>query len=120
MVPKMFEPLKFDFTLFAKVSILICRDGRVKPDVSPQCPSILTDKNRDLTCSLRHETAPEAVLTSTHNICFEQKYEKYQNLLSEKLPFLVVKCSMYTHGKKLSITHSLTKHFLFRFDKQSR
>ena len=25
----------------------------------------------------------EAVLTSTHNLCFEQKSEKYQNLLSE-------------------------------------
>ena len=24
----------------------------------------------------------EAVLTSTHNLCFEQKYEKYQNFLS--------------------------------------
>ena len=23
-----------------------------------------------------------------HNLCFEQKYEKYQNFLSEKLPFL--------------------------------
>ena len=23
---------------------------------------------------------------STHNLCFEQKYEKYQNFLSEKLP----------------------------------
>ena len=29
----------------------------------------------------------EAVLTSTHNLCFEQKYEKYQIVLSEKLPF---------------------------------
>ena len=29
----------------------------------------------------------KAVLTSTHNLCFEQKYEKYQYLLSEKLPF---------------------------------
>ena len=29
----------------------------------------------------------EAVLTSTHNLCFEQKYEEYQNFLSEKLPF---------------------------------
>ena len=26
----------------------------------------------------------EAVLTSTHNLCFEQKYEKYQSFLSEK------------------------------------
>ena len=25
----------------------------------------------------------EVVLTSTHNLCFEQKYEKYQNFLSE-------------------------------------
>ena len=24
---------------------------------------------------------------STHNLCFEQKYEKYQKFLCEKLPF---------------------------------
>ena len=35
----------------------------------------------------RVPTIGEAVLTSTHNLCFEQKYKKYQNLLSEKLPF---------------------------------
>ena len=29
----------------------------------------------------------DAVLMSTHNLCFEQKYEKYQNFLSETLPF---------------------------------
>ena len=29
----------------------------------------------------------EAVLRSTHNLCFDQKYEKYQNFLSEELPF---------------------------------
>ena len=29
----------------------------------------------------------EAVLTSTHNLCFEQKYEKYQNLYLKKLVF---------------------------------
>ena len=33
----------------------------------------------------------EAVLTSTHNLCFEQKYEKYQMFLSEKLPFFAGK-----------------------------
>ena len=27
----------------------------------------------------------EAVLTSNHNLGFEQKYEKYQNFLSEKI-----------------------------------
>ena len=37
----------------------------------------------------------EAVLTSTHNLCFEQKYEKYQNFLSENVHFLVVKFSVY-------------------------
>ena len=35
----------------------------------------------------------EAVLTSTHNLCFEQKFEKYQNFLSEIFHFLVVKFS---------------------------
>ena len=29
----------------------------------------------------------EAVLTSTHNLCFDQKYEKYQNFLSENFHF---------------------------------
>ena len=32
---------------------------------------------------------------STHNICFKQKYEKYQNFLSEIFHFLVVKFSVY-------------------------
>ena len=32
---------------------------------------------------------------STHNLCFEQKYEKYQIFLSENFPFLVVKFSIY-------------------------
>ena len=40
----------------------------------------------------------EAVLTSTHNLCFELKYEKYQNFLSVFFfffQFLVVKFSVY-------------------------
>ena len=37
----------------------------------------------------------EAVLTSTHSLCFEQKYEKYRNFLSENFHFLVVKFSVY-------------------------
>ena len=32
---------------------------------------------------------------STHSLCFEQKYEKYQNILSENFPFLVVKFSIH-------------------------
>ena len=27
----------------------------------------------------KHRLSAEAVLTSTYNLCFEQKYEKYQN-----------------------------------------
>ena len=37
----------------------------------------------------------EAVLTSTHNLYFEQKYEKYQSFLSENFLFLAVKISIY-------------------------
>ena len=37
----------------------------------------------------------EAVLTSNYNLCFEQKYEKYQNFLSENFQFLVVKFTVY-------------------------
>ena len=37
----------------------------------------------------------EAVLMSTHNLCFEQKYENYQSFLSENFQFLEVKFSIY-------------------------
>ena len=36
---------------------------------------------------------------STHNLCFEQKYEKYQIFLSEHFPFLVVKFSIYLNRR---------------------
>ena len=35
----------------------------------------------------RQNRLADAILTSTHNLCFEQKYEKYQNFLSENFPF---------------------------------
>ena len=41
----------------------------------------------------------EAVLTSTHILCFEQKNEKYQNFLSENFHFLVVKFSVYLNRR---------------------
>ena len=38
----------------------------------------------------------KAVLTSAHNLCFEQKYEKYQSFFYLKIfIFVVVKCSVY-------------------------
>ena len=36
---------------------------------------------------------------STHNLCFEQEYEKYRKFLSEKFPFLVVKFSIYLNRR---------------------
>ena len=43
----------------------------------------------------RENRLVEAVLTSTHNLCFEQNPEKYQNFLSENFHFLVAKFSIY-------------------------
>ena len=36
---------------------------------------------------------------STHNLCFEQKYEKYQNFLSENFQFLEVNFSIYLNRR---------------------
>ena len=36
---------------------------------------------------------------STHNLCFEQTYEKYQNFLSENFYYLVVKFSVYLNRR---------------------
>ena len=41
----------------------------------------------------------EVVLTSTHNLCFEQKYEKAKNFLSENFHFLVVKFSIHLNRR---------------------
>ena len=41
----------------------------------------------------------EAVLTSTHNLFFEQKYEKYKSFLSENFQFLEVKYSIYLNRR---------------------
>ena len=41
----------------------------------------------------------EAVLTSTHNLCFVQKCEKYQSFLSEIFQFLEVKFSIYLNRR---------------------
>ena len=46
----------------------------------------------------------EAVLTSTNNQCFEQKYEKYQNFSSESFRFLVVKFSIYLNRRVFVMT----------------
>ena len=43
----------------------------------------------------RKNRLAEAVLTSTHNLSFEQKYEKYQIFLAGNFKFLEVKLSIY-------------------------
>ena len=51
---------------------------------------------KNIDCGTRLNRLVEAVLTSTHNLCFEQKYEKYQIFyLKFFISFLVVKFSLY-------------------------
>ena len=50
-------------------------------------------------------------LTSTHNLCFEQKYEKFQIFfLSENFPFLVVKFSIYLNRRVFVMTQKLNNN----------
>ena len=41
---------------------------------------------------------------STHNPCFEQKYENYQHFSSENFPFLEVKFSIYLNRRVFIMT----------------
>ena len=52
------------------------------------------------------------VLTNTHNLCFEQKYEKYQSFLSEIFQFLEVKFSIYLNRHVFVIFRCLGKAVL--------
>ena len=49
-------------------------------------------------CGYSLKSPRKAVLTkSTHNLCFEQKYEKLSEFLFENFKFLVVKFSIYSN-----------------------
>ena len=50
--------------------------------------------------------------TSTHNLCFEQKCEKYQNFLSENFHFLMVKFSLYLNRYVFIMRHFQMQVFL--------
>ena len=54
---------------------------------------------QNIYCGYSLEPPPRAVLTSTNNLCFEQKYEKYQSFLSENFQFLEVKFSIYLNRR---------------------
>ena len=45
--------------------------------------------------STRWNCLAEAILTSTHILCFEQKYEKYRNFYVKNFTFLAVKLLVY-------------------------
>ena len=64
----------------------------------------------------RQNRLGEAVLTSTHNLCFEQKYEKYLSFLAENFQFLVVKFSIHLNRRVfVMISNQLrTGRFYFR------
>ena len=51
---------------------------------------------------------------STHNLCFEQKYEKYQNCLYEHFQFLVVKFSLYLN-RHVFVMFTIKSTFFFVF-----
>ena len=49
---------------------------------------------------------------STYNLCFEQKYEKYQNFLPENLIFLVVKFSVYLNRRVFVMHREIRKKYV--------
>ena len=52
------------------------------------------------------------VLTSTNNLCFEQKYEKYQSFfLSENFQFLEVRGSIYLNRRVFVMEGFLSLHW---------
>ena len=53
----------------------------------------------------------EAALTSTHNVYVEQRYEKYQNFLSENFTFLVVKFSIYLNMRVFIMNVEIKRHY---------
>ena len=58
----------------------------------------------------------EAVLTSTHNICFEQKYENTQNDSTEIIIFEAVKNRCILHGRVLVMVSIFSEVILLEND----
>ena len=56
----------------------------------------------------RKNRLAEAVLTSTHNLCFKQKHEIYQNFYLKIFNFLVVKFSIYLNRRVFVMTQSIS------------
>ena len=63
----------------------------------------------------RKHRLTEAVLTSTHNICFEQKYENSQNIATENCHFCSREKSLYIaracfHNVVMSCMYSINQY----------
>ena len=58
--------------------------------------------------STRYNRLAEAVLTSTHKLCFEQQYEKYQSFSSENFQFLEMKFSIYLNRRVFVMTNQIS------------
>ena len=56
-------------------------------------------------CGYSFEPSRRCGSNEYHNLCFEQKYEKYQNFLSENSQYLVVKFSIYLH-RRVFVMHN--------------
>ena len=57
----------------------------------------------------RYNRLAEAVLTSTHNPCFEKKYEKFSEFLFESFPCLVVNFLIYLNRRVFVMAVCKTK-----------
>ena len=63
----------------------------------------------------RKNRLAEAVLTSTHNLCFEQKCEKISEFLSENFQFLVMKFSIHLNRRVFVMLRGVSQCIVFRF-----
>ena len=66
--------------------------------------------SQNINCEYSLKPPRRVVLTSTHNLCFEKKYEKYQTFLSENFPlFGIVKFSIYLNRRVFVMKFYITK-----------
>ena len=54
---------------------------------------------QNIDCGYSLEPPRRGGSSEYHNLCFEQKYEKFKNFLSENLQFLEVKLSIYLNRR---------------------
>ena len=63
---------------------------------------------KNIDCGYSLEPSHRGGSNEYHNLCFEQKYEKYQSFLSENFQFLEVKFSIYLNRRVFVMASQLT------------